>query len=217
MEYLQKFIDLFIHLDVHLAEMVEAHGTWSYLILFAIVFCETGLVVTPFLPGDSLLFSAGAIAALGPRNPPALVAGVIAAALCGDAVNYHIGRFLGPAVLRHEGSRLFNRRHLDRTQDFYRRYGGKTVVLARFAPIIRTFAPFLAGVGQMPFARFAAFSVTGAVLWATIGVYAGYWFGNVPFVKKHFSLVILAIVGVSLLPAAIGMIRSRKDAPSDSP
>lgn len=210
MEYVSYFVDLFLHLDEHLAELVKQYGTWTYLLLFVIVFCETGLVVTPILPGDSLLFAAGAIAALGSLNPHLLVVLLTVAAILGDAVNYQVGRYIGPAVFRRESGRFLKREHLERTQAFYQRYGGKTIVIARFVPIIRTFAPFLAGVGQMNYGRFALYNVSGAIAWVVIGVYAGYLFGQVRVVKDNFSLVIVAIVFISLLPAAFEYWRAKR-------
>jgi membrane-associated protein len=212
MEYITYFIDLFLHLDKHLAELTSQYGAWTYLLLFIIVFCETGLVVTPILPGDSLLFAAGAIAALegSDLNPHLLVVMLAIAAVLGDAVNYQIGRYIGPAVFKRENSRIFKRDHLLRTQEFYERYGGKTIIIARFVPIIRTFAPFLAGVGQMKYSQFAIYNVTGAIAWVVIGIYAGYLFGNMKVVKENFSLIIIAIVIISLLPAAIEYWRSRR-------
>ncbi|RIK87447.1 MAG: DedA family protein [Planctomycetota bacterium] len=210
MDYVCQFIDLFLHLDKHLAELVQAYGGWAYLLLFIIVFCETGLVVTPILPGDSLLFAAGAIAGLGSLNPHLLVVLLTVAAVLGDAVNYQIGRYLGPAVFNREKARFFKREHLDRTQAFYERYGGKTIIIARFVPIVRTFAPFLAGVGQMNYGRFAMYNVTGAIAWVVIGVYAGYFFGTLEIVKENFSLIIIAIVLISLLPAVVEYARARR-------
>lgn len=212
MDYLYQLVDLFLHLDKHLAELVQQYGTWTYLLLFVIIFCETGLVVTPILPGDSLLFAAGAIAALPAASlePLWLVVLLTIAAVLGDAVNYQVGRYIGPAVFGREKSRIFKREHLARTQDFYERYGGKTIIIARFVPIVRTFAPFLAGVGQMNYSRFAVYNVTGAILWVVIGVYAGYFFGSWKPVKENFSLVIIAIVVISLLPAAFEYWRARR-------
>ena len=212
MEYISYFVDLFLHLDKHLAQLVSEYGTWTYLLLFIIVFCETGLVVTPILPGDSLLFAAGAISALesAELNPHLLVVLLTIAAVLGDAVNYQIGRHIGPAVFKRESGRFFKREHLDRTQAFYERYGGKTIIMARFVPIVRTFAPFLAGVGQMNYRHFAAYNITGAILWVAIGVYAGYLFGELEFIKANFSLVIIAIVVISLLPAAFEYWRARR-------
>jgi membrane-associated protein len=210
MEYVSHFIDLFLHLDKHLGELVKEYGTWTYLVLFIIVFCETGLVVTPILPGDSLLFAAGAIAALGSLNPHVLVVLLTIAAVLGDAVNYQIGRYIGPAVFKRENSRFFKREHLEKTHAFYERYGGKTIIIARFVPIVRTFAPFIAGVGQMSYSRFAVYNIVGAIAWVVIGVYAGYLFGGLEVVKKNFSLIIIAIVFISLLPAAFEIWRARR-------
>lgn len=211
MEYIAHFVDLFLHLDKHLGELVKEYGTWTYLVLFMIVFCETGLVVTPILPGDSLLFAAGAIAALGSLNPHLLVVLLTIAAVLGDAVNYQIGRYIGPAVFKKEDSRFFKRAHLEKTHAFYERYGGKTIIIARFVPIVRTFAPFIAGVGQMSYRQFALYNVVGAILWVVIGVYAGYWFGGLAIVKENFSLIIIAIVFISLLPAAFEYWRARRE------
>jgi membrane-associated protein len=210
MDYVTYFVDLFLHLDDHLARLTSEYGGWTYLILFVIVFCETGLVVTPILPGDSLLFAAGAIAAIGELNPHLLVVLLTVAAVLGDAVNYQVGRFIGPAVFKREDGRFFKRKHLERTQEYYNRYGGKTIVIARFVPIVRTFAPFLAGVGQMNYRHFALYNVTGAIAWVVIGVYAGYLFGSWSVVKNNFSLIVIAIVVVSLLPAAFEYWRVRR-------
>jgi membrane-associated protein len=210
MEYISHFIDLFLHLDKHLGELVKEYGTWTYFVLFVIVFCETGLVVTPILPGDSLLFAAGAIAALGSLNPHLLVVLLTIAAVLGDAVNYQIGRYVGPAVFKKEDSRFFKRAHLEKTHAFYERYGGKTIIIARFVPIVRTFAPFIAGVGQMSYKQFALYNVAGAILWVVIGVYAGYLFGRMEIVKENFSLIIIAIVLISLLPAAFEFWRAKR-------
>ena len=209
MELIAFVWDLLVHLDRHLAALLQEYGIWIYALLFLIVFCETGLVVTPFLPGDSLLFVAGALWAAAGLDPQALAATLIAAALCGDNVNYWVGRYLGPKVFQWESSRLFNRRGLDYTHAFYDRHGGKTVVIARFVPIVRTFAPFVAGIGRMRYLRFLAFSVAGAVLWVVSLVTAGYLFGNVPLVKNNLTIVIFAIVLVSLSPIAIEYLRTR--------
>jgi len=209
MELITFFWDLLVHLDRHLAALLQEYGIWIYALLFLIVFCETGLVVTPFLPGDSLLFVAGALWAAAGMDPQALAATLIAAALCGDNVNYWVGRYLGPKVFQWESSRLFNRRGLDYTHAFYDRHGGKTVVIARFVPIVRTFAPFVAGIGRMRYLRFLVFSVGGAVLWVVSLVTAGYLFGNVPLVKNNLTIVIFAIVLLSLSPIAIEYLRAR--------
>jgi membrane-associated protein len=209
MELVGFLWDFLVHLDRHLAEFLQHYGTWIYALLFLIVFCETGLVVTPFLPGDSLLFVAGTLWAAAGMDPRALGATLVAAALAGDNVNYWIGRYLGPKVFRWESSRLFNRAALDYTHAFYERHGGKTVVIARFVPIVRTFAPFVAGIGRMSYARFLAFSVGGAVLWVGSLVTVGYFFGNVPQVKANLTVVIFAIVLLSVSPIAIGYLRAR--------
>jgi membrane-associated protein len=191
MELIAQFVDIFLHLDVHLVQWSQILGPWLYVLLFVVVFCETGLVVTPILPGDSLLFAVGALAA-APGSPlrvdlVALV--LIAAAVLGDAVNYAIGARVGPRVFNSDRSRLFNRRHLLHTQRFYERYGGKTIIFARFMPIVRTFAPFVAGIGRMRYRRFALFNVTGAVAWVLLFVLAGLWFGSIDFVRRNFQLV----------------------------
>ena len=198
-----------MHLDRHLGELLQQYGTWIYALLFLIIFCETGLVVTPFLPGDSLLFVAGTLWAAAGMEPAALAATLVVAAISGDNTNYWIGRFLGPRVFRWENSRIFNRRALEYTQEFYRRHGGKTVVLARWLPLVRTFAPFVAGIGRMAYARFLMFSVGGGLLWVVALIYAGYSFGNIPVVRQNLSLAIVGIVAVSLLPLAIGLLRHR--------
>jgi membrane-associated protein len=213
MELLAWFWDVVVHLDDHLAALIAQYGTWIYALLFLIVFCETGLVVTPFLPGDSLLFVAGALWAANGMEAHWLALTLIGAALCGDNVNYWIGRLLGPRVFSWENSRLFNRRALDRTHDFYERHGGKTIIMARFVPLVRTFAPFVAGIGKMAYARFLSFSVVGALLWVLLLVYAGYHFGNISLVKDNLTIVIFAIVGISLLPLGLEMLRARRRAP----
>jgi len=200
LEFLTLAIDVFLHLDVHLGQVIADYGTLTYLILFAIVFCETGLVVMPFLPGDSLLFAAGAFAALGSLELPMLLGILYLAPILGDSTNYWVGRFVGPRVVQ---SRWVKREYIDKTHAFYEKHGGKTIVIARFMPIFRTFAPFVAGIGKMNYARFLMFSVGGTLLWITSCVMAGYFFGNIPFVKKNFSLVIFAIIGISVLPMAI--------------
>ncbi len=209
MEFLAAFIDLVLHLDKHLQALIQNYGAWVYAILFLIVFCETGLVVTPFLPGDSLLFVAGALAAAGGMNVHLLVVLLIVAAILGDAVNYAFGRYLGPKVFHDEKARFLNRRHLMAAHDFYVRHGGKTIIIARFIPIIRTYAPFVAGIGSMPYPRFALFNVTGAILWVVSLAYAGYFFGNVPWVKKNLTLVIIGIVILSIMPVVIEFARHK--------
>ncbi|HEX6271897.1 MAG TPA: DedA family protein [Polyangiaceae bacterium] len=209
MDLILSFWDVMTHLDVHLVEWGNALGPWLYVALFLIIFCETGLVVTPFLPGDSLLFAIGALAAApnSPINVWLIIPFLIIAAILGDAVNYSIGNRVGPKVFRSEGSFFFNKKHLVRTQDFYERYGGKTIIIARFVPIIRTFAPFVAGIGQMRYRRFFSFNVIGAISWVVIFIPAGFWFGNLPFVKKQFHYVIFAIIFLSILPAIIEIAR----------
>lgn len=209
MELLATFVDLMLHLDTHLAALVVHYGAWVYAILFAIVFCETGLVVTPFLPGDSLLFVAGALAAAGGMQICLLIVLLVMAAVLGDAVNYAVGAWFGPKVFRWENSRFFNRSAFDRTHAFYEKHGGKTVIIARFMPLIRTFAPFVAGVARMRYARFALFNVSGALLWVVSLTLAGYWLGNQPWVKKNLTLVILTIIAISLAPVAVAWVRSK--------
>jgi membrane-associated protein len=209
MSSLQTLLDLFLHLDVHLNEIIQNYGNLTYAILFTIVFCETGLVIMPFLPGDSLLFAAGSLAALGSLEFWKLFVFLSSAAIIGDSVNYWIGRTVGDKGFT-ETSRFLNKRYLDQTHAFFLKHGGKAVVLARFAPLIRTFAPFVAGLGKMPYPRFVAFSVGGTFLWTGSCIGAGFAFGNIPVVKQNFSMVVLGIVGISLLPAIIGAIRSRR-------
>jgi len=212
MDLVRWIVDLFLHLDRHLAEVIQAYGTGAYALLFAIVFMETGLVVTPFLPGDSLLFAAGSFAALGALDVRALFALLAFAAVLGDNLNYAIGRYLGPKVFHYERSRFFNPDHLRKTHRFYETYGVKTIIIARFVPIVRTFSPFVAGVGAMSYPRFLAFDVVGGLLWVGVCTFAGYFFGNLPFVKRNFSFVILAIVVISVMPAVVEYLRHRREA-----
>jgi membrane-associated protein len=202
--------DLAVHLDRHLAAFVAQHGAWVYALLFVIVFCETGLVVTPFLPGDSLLFVAGTLAAAGGMDITALMAVLVAAALCGDNVNYWVGRFVGPRVFHYQESRWFNPRHLARTHEFYERHGGKTIILARFVPIVRTYAPFVAGIGAMPYLRYLGFCVVAALVWVLSLCLAGFYFGSVPAVKENLTVVILAIVAISVSPGIVAWLRTRR-------
>jgi membrane-associated protein len=197
------------HLDTHLAAWAAAMGPWVYVLLFAIIFCETGLVLLPILPGDTLLFAIGAMCPTHVLEFGVAVPLLLVAAVLGDAVNYSVGRAVGPKVFTSQTSKLLNREHLLRTQAFYERYGGKTIIIARFIPIVRTFAPFVAGVGKMQYRRFFSFNVVGAVAWVVLAIGAGYLFGNIEVVHKHFELVVLAIVGLSLLPAMIEFIRER--------
>jgi membrane-associated protein len=210
METLQYLIDLILHLDKHLDIIIKDFGVWTYAILFLIVFCETGLVVTPILPGDSLLFAAGALAGRGGLNVHLLALGLIVAAILGDAVNYMTGHFIGPKVFEKKNSKIFRPEYLEKTQKFYDKYGGKTIIIARFVPIVRTFAPFLAGVGKMNYFKFAMYNVSGAFLWVLSLTYAGYIFGEVPVVKNNFGLVVIGIIIVSILPAVFEIIKARR-------
>lgn len=209
MELIKTFIDLFLHLDRHLTSVFENYGLWTYLILFLIIFCETGLVVTPFLPGDSLLFGVGALAAGTSLNIGWLFILLSIAAILGDAVNYWIGHLLGPKVFQREDSRFLKKEYLDRTHRFYEKYGGKTIIFARFVPIIRTFAPFVAGIGRMRYGHFALYNIVGGLLWISLFLFGGYFFGNIPVVKQNFTLVILGIIVVSILPGVIEFARAR--------
>jgi membrane-associated protein len=221
MEFLKHIVDLFLHLDVHLTDMANYLGVWTYVALFLVVFCETGLVVTPFLPGDSLLFAVGALGALPgvPYDMALMIPLLMVAALLGDVTNYSIGRAFGRRIERQDGSlltRLINREHLKKTETFYAKHGGKTIIMARFIPIIRTFAPFVAGAGQMTFKRFISFSVVGAIFWVIPFTMAGFFFGNLPFIKQSFHYVILGIIIVSVLPAVIEILKARKGQQSSS-
>lgn len=210
MELLAGFIDIILHLDRYLGELVANYGPWVYALLFLIIFCETGLVVTPFLPGDSLLFVAGMLAGAGLLDPTVLVVTLTVAAILGDSLNYTIGRWAGPNVFRNENARLLKRAHLLRAQRFYEKHGGKTIVLARFIPIIRTFAPFVAGIGRMHYPRFLAYNVGGGVLWVVLFVMGGYLFGDVPVIKQNLSVVILVIIVLSIMPAVFEYWRNRR-------
>lgn len=209
MDFLRSAIDFFLHLDRHLAEIISQYGTWTYAILAAIVFAETGLVVLPLLPGDSLLFAAGTFAALGSLDPWVLFLLLSLMAIVGDTVNYWVGAWVGPRAFTGE-IRWLKREYMDRTHAFFERHGGKTIILARFVPIIRTFAPFVAGVGTMSYPRFLAYNVIGGVVWVGIFVWAGYFFGNLPVVRDNFSIVILVIIGISVLPVIVGILRERR-------
>jgi len=211
MEILAQFIDIVLHLDKHLAILVQQYGLWIYGILFVIIFSETGFVVTPFLPGDSLLFVAGALAAIGEGGMDivTLIGVLTLAAVLGNTVNYHVGRFLGPKVFHWENSRFFNRDALVKTHAFYEKHGGKTLVISRFLPLFRTFAPFVAGIGAMPYARFTLFNLIGALAWVVSLCLAGYWLGNMPWVKANLTLIIVGIIIVSLLPVAAGWLKHR--------
>ena len=210
MDLFSGFIDLILHLDQHLLGLVQSYGAWVYAVLFLIVFLETGVVVTPFLPGDSLLFVAGTIAAAGELNVHGLILLLIAAAIAGDSLNYSIGRYLGPRVFRFDDSRFFKRAHVDRTHAFFERHGGKAIIIARFVPIIRTYAPFVAGIGAMNYRRFLMFNVTGAVLWVALLAYAGFFFGNLPLVRNNLTAVILGIIVLSVVPAIVEFWRAKR-------
>jgi membrane-associated protein len=211
---IHQLLDYFLHLDAHLIQGVAVLGPWFYAVLFLVVFCETGLVVTPFLPGDSLLFAVGALAA-GDRSTlslPLLAVLLVVAAVVGDAVNYVVGKALGPMVFKREDSWWLNKKHLVRAQEFYERYGGKAIFLSRFVPIVRTFAPFVAGIGRMSYRRFAAWNVVGALTWVLLFLFAGYFFGNQPVIKRNFHYVIVAIVVISLVPIVVEALRARRQA-----
>jgi membrane-associated protein len=215
-ELARWFIDFVLHLDVHLAELILQYQLWTYAILFAIVFAETGLVVTPILPGDSLLFAAGALAAPKGDNPDPvlnpffLFVLLSIAAILGDTVNYWAGRIVGPAVFHKDTGRFLNKQHLMRAHEFYEKHGGMTIIIARFIPIIRTFAPFVAGIGKMTYAKFIAYNVIGGIAWPALFVYAGYWFSDTEVVRKNFTLVIMAIVVISVLPAVVEFVRAKR-------
>jgi membrane-associated protein len=203
-ESVKYFVDLFVHLDTHLAALIADYGQLTYLILFVIIFCETGLVVTPILPGDSLLFAAGALSANTELNPVILIVLLSIAAVAGDFVNYKLGQKFG------ENARFINRKHIEKTHEFYERYGAKTIVIARFVPIVRTFAPFVAGVGNMSYSKFVPYNIFGGLLWVNVGILAGYFFGSLPFVEKNFTLVLIVIVIISVMPAVFEVVRARR-------
>ncbi len=208
MDFILQIINIFIHLDDYLGEVLRTYGTWSYLLLFAVIFMETGFVVTPFLPGDSLLFAAGTFAGMGDLNVMILFVLLGAAAILGDTVNYWIGHYIGPRAFSGE-IRFLKKEYLDKTHAFYEKHGGKTIIIARFIPIIRTFAPFVAGVGAMSYGRFISFNVIGGLLWVALFTFGGYFFGGLPFVQNNFSFVIIAIILISALPAVIEIVRDR--------
>ncbi len=204
-----NLVDIFVNLDYYLIELISAYGTWAYLILFLVIFCETGLVVTPFLPGDSLIFLVGALAAGGDIDLVAVAATLMTAAVLGNMVNYRIGHYLGPRVFSSTNIRFLNQEHLMRTHDFYERHGGKTIIIARFMPIIRTFAPFVAGIGRMDQTRFFIFNVVGSVSWVSLFLWGGWAFGNIPIIERNLSLIVLGIIAVTLIPAFIGFLRQK--------
>ena len=209
MSFFSQVIDFFLHLDKHLSQIISDYGGWTYGILFLTIFCETGLVVTPFLPGDSLLFAAGALAAVGALNPHYLFLLLALAGILGNTANYSIGRFVGPKVFT-SNSRFFKKQYLEKTHKFYEKHGGKAVIIGRFLPILRTFVPFVAGIGEMTYVRYTIYNIIGSTLWVGAFIYAGYFFGNLPFVQKHFSMVILVLLLIPGLPAVIGFIRQRR-------
>lgn len=211
MEFLQRVVHFFLHLDDELKAIIVQYGAWTYGILFAVIFAETGLVVTPFLPGDSLLFAAGIFAADGSLNLLYLFCLLTVAAVLGDAANYAIGKYLGPRVLKNPNSKIFKKEYLDKTHAFFEKYGGKTIIIARFVPIVRTFAPFVAGVGTMTYRRFFAYNVIGAIMWVSICLFAGYKLGGIDIVKKNFELAVLAIILVSILPMVIEFMKARAE------
>jgi len=217
MELVTKFLDFVIHLDKHLSALIQQFGLWTYLILFVVIFCETGLVVTPFLPGDSLLFAAGTFAAVKALHLGWLFVILSAAAVIGDTANYWIGHFVGPKVFSKEKTRFFKKEYLDRTHRFYEKYGAETIIIARFVPIVRTFAPFVAGIGRMSYWKFISYNVIGGIGWVAVFVFGGYFFGNIPFVRKNFSLVILAIIIISLIPGLVEFLRHRREARQTRP
>ena len=212
MEFFSFIIDFILHIDQHLTELAAQYGAWIYGILFLNIFCETGLVVMPLLPGDSLLFAAGSIAAIGKMNIHLMVVLLIIAAILGDAVNFMIGKYFGEKLFANPNSKIFKQSHLQKTQQFYAKHGGKTIIMARFIPIVRTFAPFVAGMGHMSYHHFLAYNVIGGVLWVTIFSYLGYFFGNMDIVKDNLSLVLVAIIVLSILPAIIEIIRHKRAA-----
>lgn len=219
MEFIQSFVDFVLHLDVHLRELVLQYGVLTYAILFGIVFAETGFVITPFLPGDSLLFAAGAISALGSLNIAGVLTLLIVAAVLGDTVNYWIGHFFGKKIVDNPKITFINQEHIDKTEQFYKKYGGKTIILARFVPIVRTFAPFVAGVGTMEYGKFIAYNIAGGIAWVTLFTLAGYFFGNLEFIQKNFHYAIFAIIFLSLLPVVYEYIQAKRhpDVPGVSP
>ena len=209
MEFVQNLIEIFLHLDVHLGELTAQYGTFTYAILFFVIFAETGFVFTPFLPGDSLLFAMGTLAALGSLNVYFCFFLVVAAALTGDNVNYWVGHFLGIKILKNNSGRFIKKEYLEKTGAYFEKYGGKTIIIARFVPIVRTFTPFTAGIGRMNYFKFISYSIAGALLWSGLLVFLGYYFGNLPFIKENFSLAILAVIFISILPAIIEIIRAK--------
>ena len=210
MDLIKTVIGFALHLDKHLGAIIQTYGAWTYSLLFLVIFCETGLVVIPFLPGDSILFAAGAFAAVGSLKVNWLFILLVIAVIVGDNTNYWIGRFIGPKVFHKDEARFLNKKYLDRTHQFYEKHGGKTIIIARFIPIIRTFTPFIAGIGKMAYWRFLAYSITGGISWIFIFIFGGYYFGNIPLIKQNFSLVIFVIIIISIMPAIIEFLRQRR-------
>jgi membrane-associated protein len=210
MQLAVQFIDFVLHMDKHLPQLINDFGIWTYLILFIVIFCETGLVVTPFLPGDSMIFLLGALARSGHINFPAIIAVLMLAAVLGDTCNYEIGRFFGIKLFNKQNSRIFKKEYLDKTHNFYEKYGGKTIIIARFIPIIRTFAPFVAGMGSMSYPKFISYNIIGGIGWVSLFSFGGFFFGGIPAVKNNFFLVAVAIILISLMPAVIAFIKNRK-------
>ncbi|QNU65950.1 DedA family protein [Ruminiclostridium herbifermentans] len=208
-QYAVKFIDLVLHMDEHLPQIINDFGIWTYLILFLVIFCETGLVVTPFLPGDSLIFLLGALAKAGDINFPAIIAVLMLAAILGDSCNYEIGKFFGAKLFKNENSKIFKKEYLDRTHEFYEKYGGKTIIIARFVPIIRTFAPFVAGMGSMNYSKFISYNVVGGIGWVAIFSFGGFFFGAIPWVQNNFFIVAIVIILISLMPAVITLLKNK--------
>ncbi len=209
MELIAKFVDLFMNLGEHLNVLIQVYGVWTYLLLFFIIFCETGLVMTPVLPGASLFFAAGRFAAIGPLKAGWLLVILSIAAVAGDTVNYWVGYAVGPRVFHKEKVRFLNKKYLDRAHQFYEKYGGKTIIIARFVPIVRTFAPFVAGIGKMTYRKFFTYNISGGIAWVALFLFGGFYFGNLPFVKHRFTLIIYLIIAISILPAVIEFLRQR--------
>jgi membrane-associated protein len=213
-QFVGQFIDIILHMDKHLPQIINDFGIWTYLILFFVIFCETGLVVTPFLPGDSMIFLLGALARNGEINFPAIIAVLMLAAVLGDTCNYEIGRFFGVKLFSNKNSKIFKQEYLDRTHNFYEKYGGKTIILARFVPIIRTFAPFVAGMGSMSYSRFISYNVIGGISWVALFSFGGFFFGGISWVKNNFFIVAIAIIVISLTPAVVAYLKNRKSKPA---
>lgn len=212
-QFVLQFIDFILHMDEHLPQLINDFGIWTYLILFLVIFCETGLVITPFLPGDSLIFLLGALAKSGDINFPAIIAVLMVAAVLGDTCNYEIGRFFGAKLFRNKNSKIFKKQYLDKTHNFYEKYGGKTIILARFVPIIRTFAPFVAGMGSMSYKKFISYNIIGGIFWVALFSFGGFFFGGIPWVQNNFFIVAIAIILISLMPAVIAFLKSKKSEP----